>query len=259
MNSDPIEGNTYSEPPAQQPQMVRVRLPEVKPIVTYIILGITLLVYALQWITLSTLGYDLPAVLGIKSNQLIIAGQIWRLITPVFLHSTGSLLHIAFNMYALYALGPGIERLWGHARFLALYFLAGFAGNVLSFAISASNSLGASTAIFGLIAAEGMFLFRNQKVFAGRTRGPLTQIVVVAAINLLAGLAPGIDMWGHLGGLIGGLIFAWFATPLLTVEGFTPDFRLVDQRETREVVMGAILVLGVFALLAGFVITTRMG
>ena len=110
------------QPEARNPNPVPVlfKLSKEKPWVSYTLLGITVLVYGLQFLStkLSTGGYDWPALLGAKINSLILAGQLWRLITPVLLH--GSLMHIAFNMYALFILGPGLERFYGHKRFLAL-------------------------------------------------------------------------------------------------------------------------------------------
>ncbi|MEN8173793.1 MAG: hypothetical protein ABFS03_13060, partial [Chloroflexota bacterium] len=65
------------------PKDVTVRIPTIKPIVTYTILGLTTLIYLLQMGSESLLGADLPAYYGLKVNQLIAAGQLWRLITPV--------------------------------------------------------------------------------------------------------------------------------------------------------------------------------
>ncbi len=92
------------------------------------------------------LGTDILLLYGAKINELISQGQFWRLLTPMLLH--GSMLHIVFNMYALYVIGPGLEVHYGHLRFLMLYLLAGFAGNVVSFTLTPSPP-GASTAIFG--------------------------------------------------------------------------------------------------------------
>ena len=86
-------------------------------------------------------------MLGAKVNELILAGQVWRLITPILLHA--SILHIGFNMYALFVIGPQLERFYGHGRFLLLYLIAGFTGNVLSFVLSPNPSLGASTSVLG--------------------------------------------------------------------------------------------------------------
>jgi rhomboid protease GluP len=88
---------------------------------------------------------------------------LWRLFTPLLLH--GSIAHIGFNMYALFIIGPGLERYYGHLRFLVLYLLAGFAGNVFSFLFTPALSVGASTAIFGLVAAQGVFLYRHRQLF----------------------------------------------------------------------------------------------
>src|SRR5258706_14469805 len=100
-----------------------------------------------------------------KINQAIMAGQLWRLLTPMFLHDDTFILHIGFNMYALVIIGSDLERRFGDWRYLLLYALAGFAGNVFSFLLSPAPSLGASTAIFGLFAAQMVFLYRNCTLF----------------------------------------------------------------------------------------------
>lgn len=194
------------------------------------------------------LGTDILMALGAKINAAIRSGQYWRLITPVFLHA--NLLHIGVNMYALLAIGPGLERQYGHARYLVLYLLAGFSGNVVSFIFSPYVSLGSSTAIFGLLAAEGIFVYQNKGLFGSRSRSILMNILVIAAINLVIGLTPGIDNFGHLGGLIGGLLFGWFAGPIWQPEGLYPELRLVDQRQPITVELTAIGVFVLFAALA---------
>jgi len=219
------------------------------PVVTYTLLGLTIFVFALQYFTQWTYGgVDAAALIGMKVNRLIEAGQYWRLITPMFLH--GSILHLGFNMYALYIFGPNLERFYGHGRFLALYLLSGFAGVVLSFLLSPSNSLGASTAIFGLLAAEGVFLYQNRSMLQSAQR-MLTNLITIAVINLVIGFAPGmnIDNLGHLGGLLGGFMFAWFGGPLLAAEGY-PQRVLVDQRTSRQTLLAGLGVFVVFGLLA---------
>jgi rhomboid protease GluP len=184
-----------------------------------------------------------------KINEYILAGQWWRLFTPMLLH--GSLIHIGFNMYALYALGPGLESTYGHGRFLALYLIAGFAGNVLSFLFSGANSLGSSTAIFGLIGAEAIFLFRNRQIFGAGAQRALTNVLFVALANLMLGFAaPGIDNWGHIGGLLGGSFFAWFAGPLYTLRGDFYAPRLEDVHNSARAVGAGAVDLLVFVGLA---------
>ena len=236
---DAAEETQESPPSPPRPRQIRLHLPERPPLVTYLFLALTILVYLTQVLTGE--GYvdllhltcpyfatpDLPSCFGLKVNELILDGQYWRLITPILLH--GSLLHIGFNMYALYILGPDLEQHYGHAGFLALYLTSGFAGIVLSFLLTDAPSLGASTAIFGLLAAQGVFVFRNRRIFGRRAQVVLRSIVNIALINFLIGLAPGIDNWGHLGGFLGGALFAWVAAPEYKVTGEAPDMHLVDK------------------------------
>lgn len=244
-------------PPGPAAQRVPVSLPAARPVITYIWMALSILVFLGQQASRTTFGGDLPAALGMKVNDLILQGEYWRLFTPVILH--GSVLHLGFNMYALYIFGPGLERHYGHGRFLALYLLAGFAGNVLSFIFSSANSLGSSTAIFGLLGAEAVFLFRNQRLLGGSARRALNNLILIAVVNFLIGLSPGIDNWGHLGGLLGGTFFAWLGGPVLEVAGVYPDFRVEDTRPRRQVVLAGVLDFLVFAALAGIAIYLRSG
>jgi rhomboid protease GluP len=246
-------------PPASTaPQQVPVRTPQVTPMVTYTLLGVSVFIYALQWASQSFLGFDYPSALGLKVNELIIQGQLWRLFTPMFLH--GSILHIALNMYALLAFGPQLERYYGHTRYLALYVVSGFAGNVASFLFSAAPSLGASTAIFGLLGAEAIFLYRNRKLFGSSAQRALTNLIVIAVINLVYGMAgSGIDNWGHIGGLVGGVLFAWFGGPVLEVSGSYPQLEMADTRQTSQVILAGLGVALLFAVLAAVRIFTASG
>lgn len=238
-----------SPQPAPVERSIELRFLGVRPIVTYILIGLTIGVFLLQMLSQSLFqGVDYPALIGLKANKAILAGDIWRLFTPILLH--GSILHIAFNMYALYVLGPGLEFHYGHARFLALYLLAGFAGNVASFLLSDVYSLGASTAIFGLVAAEAIFVYHNRRFFGVKARAILQNILVISVINIVIGFSGRIDQLGHLGGALGGLIFAWLAGPRLAVEGIFPAVALVDGREQTQVWLAAAGVGALFVLLA---------
>jgi len=240
------------------PERMLVRLPRGPVRATYAIIALTVFVYLLQIIGSNFAladaicpyfgTNDIPACYGLKVNELILSGQLWRLITPILLH--GSLLHIGFNMYALNALGPELERHFGLRSFIALYLASGFSGFVLSFLMTASPSLGASTSVFGLLAAEGVFIYRNQRVFGPRARAALTGIVNIAVINFLIGLSPGIDNWGHFGGLLGGALFAWFAAPIYAIAGEGPEYDLVNTRQQDNTILALGLVGAIFAFLA---------
>ncbi len=228
--------------------MVSVAMPNRAPYATYTLIAITVIFYGLQMASVAMTGNDILIAYGARYNDAIHAGQLWRFVTPALLHA--SIPHILFNMYALFSLGTGLERNFGHGRFLLLYVLGAFTGNVFSFLFSQGYSVGASTAIFGLLGAEAVFLFQNRQLFAGHYGRAIQNVIFIAIVNLIIGLQPGIDNWGHVGGLLGGLMFTWFAGPLWKIEGVPPALHVVDQRSTRDVVVGAALVILVFGALA---------
>lgn len=174
-----------------------------RPVVTYGLIALNVLVFGYQ----TVVGIDAVAGdWGMWPIGVAVNGEWWRLITAAFLH--GSVLHILFNMYVLFALGPTLERVLGHVRYTLLYLLAALGGSVASYTFSPLQTLsvGASGAIFGLMGAL---------VVAGRRlRYDITQVLVLLAINVAIGfLAPGIDWRAHLGGLITGAavaaVFVW--------------------------------------------------
>ena len=169
-----------------------------RPLVTYTVIGINLAVFAIQLLVgINELAVDF----GMWPFGIAIDDQWWRLLTSAFLH--GSFLHIAFNMYVLFVLGPPLERILGHGRFVALYLMAAAGGSVASYAFSdiRTVSVGASGAIFGLMGAL---------IIAGRRlRTDIRQVLILLAINVVIGfLAPGIDWRAHLGGLVTGMVVA---------------------------------------------------
>lgn len=255
MSLPPEREEGFREPevgePAPQPPVIRLQMPFKRPWLSYGILGVTVGFYLLQMASQQCVYFgsgvsyvlDCTAIHLAKINEAIRQGELWRLITPVLLH--GSSMHILFNMYALYVLGPGLERYYGALRFGLLYLVSGVAGNVASFLLSAQPSLGASTAIFGLVAAQAMFILRNRILFGRQSAAILTNIAFVIGVNLLLGLSPRIDNWGHIGGLLGGLAFAGLAGAVFKVTGLMPDLRLEDQRhDSRALFVAASLVLG---------------
>ena len=229
------------------------------PYITYALIGICVGVYLLQLATRTLLQVDIPAAWGVKANNLIMQGQVWRLFTPIFLHSSQTVLHIGFNMYALFYMGRTLERFYGHRRYLGLFLLSGFAGNVISFMFSPHQSLGSSTAIFGLLGAEGVLIYQNREIFGNIARQALSQVVIIAVVNLIIGLTPGIDNWGHIGGLIGGTLFAWFGGPLLQKQGLFPPYTLKDAHGNREAIIAGTGVGALFFFLTIAVMFMRSG
>ena len=191
---------------ASIPQVTTVAggAPISKPVVTYTLIGINVAIFALQFaVGVNAVAGDW----GMWPVGIAVGGEWWRLVTAAFLH--GSFLHVAFNMYVLFALGPTLERILGHSRYLTLYLLAALGGGVASYVFSdiRTVSVGASGAIFGLMGAL---------VVAGRRlRYDITQVLILLGINVVIGfVSPGVDWRAHLGGLVtGGVVAAIMVFP----------------------------------------------
>lgn len=261
MNQDqshyPNQGkNGQSVPPYgsnPQPQMM-IKAPAVKPFVTFIILGLTLLVYLAQTFSKMQFNADIVMVFLAKVNRAIVSGEFWRLITPVFAHA--NYIHIGFNMYALWILGRQVEMLFGHGRFIMLYFISAFGGNVLSFAFSEAISLGASTAIFGLIGAQAVFIIKNRHIFGDRARPMLSQIGLILVLNFAISIVPGssIDLWGHLGGLLAGIVFSVIGAPVLELVRKEGMVMIDDSTPKSDRYLAFLMVLLAFSVIVFFAI-----
>ncbi|MEN6482859.1 MAG: rhomboid family intramembrane serine protease [Anaerolineaceae bacterium] len=227
------------------------------PLVTYSLLALTVLFYVVQQVLVQRYGFDLLFLLLGKINDRILAGEFWRLLTPALLHD--NLIHLMFNMYALSILGRQIEPFYGKWRFLLLYVIGALGGNVLSFVLSSYSSLGSSTAIFGLLAAEAVFIWQNREIFGKQSRGILMNLVFVLVLNLFIGILPGsnIDNWGHLGGLLAGFFFAFMAGPLLAFRQQEAGVRLEDNRTKQQIGLASVMVVVAFAVIAAIPFFTR--
>lgn len=235
----------------KEPQVISFRILQGKPIVTWILIGFTAAVYLSQALSKWRTGVDIPMAFGAKiSPYITYRHQYWRLITPVFLHA--SITHILFNMYALFTLGPSLENYYGHWDFLRFYLICGFTGNVFSHVFAPKTvSVGASTAMFGLIGAQAMFLYKNRRILRNY-RMALRNIAFVLVMNLLIGLSGGIDNWGHLGGLAGGTLLAWMCGPEMAfiVDEKTKRPELVNTVPRSRIEISCALVTVFFAALA---------
>jgi membrane associated rhomboid family serine protease len=151
---------------------------------------------------------------GAKENDLIIQGQYWRFITPVFLHA--NLLHVGLNMLNLLVLGVVLERLMGHLRFILVYFITGVVSIIASFYFMPSEvSVGASGAIFGLVGAYSIFVLMHRRAFRRGGIPALLWLVFIIGANLSIGLfIPNVDNFAHLGGLLSGCLLGWWFMPL---------------------------------------------
>jgi membrane associated rhomboid family serine protease len=167
--------------------------------------------------------FDQGALVGAAVR---VDGDWYRLVTAMFLH--GSLLHLAFNMLALYWLGTIVEQALGTWRFLLLYFVSGIAGSAGALLLSNefAVTVGASGAIFGIMGAWLVLEYMATGTFAGQALG-------LIVLNLALTFAiPNISVGGHLGGLVGGIL-ATFALA---------HFRYARPRSLGPVLVGLIMV-----------------
>ena len=142
-------------------------------------------------------------------------GEWWRAVTATLLHSPSSILHILFNMYALYLFGPGLERQVGAISFVGLYLASATAGGVAFQYFSDGAAVGASGAIFGLFGAVliGTFPLRHTEYGGARFR----RLLLLLGINIALPLfVPNIAWEAHVGGLLMGVVVAslWQRIPI---------------------------------------------
>lgn len=177
------------------------------PVATYTIIAICVIIFAIQWVSDSITGeFAFAPFLGWT--------EPWRFVSAMFLHSPRSLMHIGFNMYALYILGSYLEPLMGRARFLAVYLISGIGGQVGVVLLAGNPTLaglasgqdqawvtpvvGASGAIFGLF---GALIVLNRHL--NRSVAGIYGIVLINAV--LGFVIPNIAWQAHLGGFVTGL------------------------------------------------------
>ena len=178
-------------------ELAKIFLKKDQPIVTYSIILLNIIVFML-----SLLDYNM--IINYFANYYINVknGEIYRLLTACFVHA--NFLHIFFNMYALYYIGPMVEKYYGKLKYLLIYLGSGIMGSLFSVVLSNNVSIGASGAIFGLFGSMLYFGYKYRATLDGFVR---SGIIPVLFINLILGfIVPNIDVYGHIGGLIGGLL-----------------------------------------------------
>ena len=180
-----------------------------RPVVTWTLIALNVFVYLLELINPDKavhyggmIGGAFDPVLNERVG--VVFGDWYRLLSSAFLHeplSTGfGIFHIAFNMWALYVVGPPLEQMLGRLRFIAIYLVSALGGSVLYYLLVPPNSppaIGASGAIFGLFGAWF--------ILSRRLRLDARMVVILIVVNLvLSFTVAGIAWQDHVGGLIAG-------------------------------------------------------
>jgi len=171
-------------------------------LVSKILIGLNVVAYIAQLATEDKAGSVFQR--GAMQSYAVADGDYWRLLTAAFLHA--SLLHIAFNMYALYLFGPFAEKALGTVRFIAAYVTAAIASSVFVYWLEKPEvaTIGASGAVFGLFGLVLVLLLKAKQ--------DVRTLLVLLAINAVISLQGNISWQGHLGGFVAGcLLGAAFA------------------------------------------------
>lgn len=144
---------------------------------------------------------------GGRLISLINQGEWWRIITPNFIHL--GIMHLLFNSFALYQIGPLVEELYGSQKFIFLYLATGIVSNLAAYTFFI-NGAGASGSIFGLIGLMAVYGYRIGGAFG---RGLMRQMLIWAAFGILMGFGIGADNVSHIGGMIAGAVFGFIIKP----------------------------------------------
>jgi membrane associated rhomboid family serine protease len=203
---------------AAQKYFARSRGDALPPFMTYIIIAVTAVT---SYMAMS--GPNVPGThftnleLQLEMNSAAIAhGELWRLLTVTLVHDPANILHLLFNMYALWYAGQLVERMYGSALMLAFYALCGIAGATASFAFgSSAASVGASGAIFGLFGVILVATRFHHTVLDAQSRAIASQVGVLIVLNLVIGFSGflNIDNFAHVGGLAAGLWLSFLIPP----------------------------------------------
>ena len=194
------------------------------PIATLTIVAVSVAVMVLQTLAGGSKNPDFLMDFGASYRPYFQHGQYWRAVMPMFLHI--GWWHLVLNMIPLLLLGPVLEQIYGYGRYAAIYVGAGISGSLLSMYHGHSvPAAGASGAVFGVVMATltAGYVHRDAlphplaRVFR-RSRFAAI-LVVFIVVELVSGyLSQNIDNWGHLGGLVGGALFAFLIPPPNLVE-----------------------------------------
>ncbi len=160
------------------------------------------------------------------SPVAVVHGYVWQLLTYAFLHA--NLMHLLFNMWALWMFGSAIETAWGHREFLRLFFFSALGAGLVSVALAYSHAfgmdvrtptVGASGGIFGVLVAFGMVFGETEVrmfplVFISfKAKYFVAGMIFIAVASTLEARGDGVAYVAHVGGLIFGLLYTRFMSP----------------------------------------------
>ncbi|MGE0786438.1 MAG: rhomboid family intramembrane serine protease [Sandaracinaceae bacterium] len=196
---------------SKQQQAFTTRTQSRQPIATYALLAVNLAFFAAEVALAGGVDANVRLLtrMGGIAPDLVRDGEVWRLVSGTFLHS--GVMHVAFNMLVLVILGRFVERLIGSARFLVLYTACALAGSIAStMFVNASVSVGASGALWGILAAQAVFAFAPGFLPDAMVPGAKRAAITNLGLNVLASFRPHVDWAAHAGGGIVGALLLYF-------------------------------------------------
>jgi len=233
-----------------------------KPVITYLLVGIPVGLFCLRLSPLEMNGM-LDAVRARMETDFTL-GEVWRMLIPLV--GSQDLLPLIVSMYSLVIIGPGLEKRYGGWRYLALYLVSGYAGNVLA-ASAANTQPGAMPAVVGLIGAQTVFALHHTPLFGVRATAVVHLCIRLFLLNLAVVMLPfGIPfgnelsvgrVWSILGGTVAGLSFARFGGPTWEVVDTLPHLRVVDSRPRLHSLFIALILAGLAFLFAQMTLMSR--
>ena len=213
MSNLPITPPVYT-PEARDPRAQGFyETPGYRPLATYFLITLNVVIFGLMTLAGGSTNQEVLLEFGASYGPLFRHGEYWRLVMPMFLHI--GVLHLLINMYALYLLGRILEHVYGYGRFALLYVGSGMFSSYLSMAVGPHIAAGASGAIFGIAGAMLVAGFLHRASIPRRLRRVFGGgILLMVVANLAFGaIVPGIDNWGHVGGLFGGMVLGGLIRP----------------------------------------------
>jgi membrane associated rhomboid family serine protease len=242
MTTTPV-GMRCPECAKQRTRVMRIRDTSTRPRVTLALIAINVVVFLAEQGQFSVFGTGIHGTVideGVLDRyHIAIEHQYWRLVSSGFIHE--NLLHIGFNMYLLYLLGTLLEPAIGSLRFAAIYFTSLLAGSFGVLLVTASPSLGASGAVFGLMGAAVVELRARRVSVMESGIGGLIILNLILSFSIA-----NISVGAHVGGLIGGTLAAL-------------AIRAADERNHRALGLAACLALSAGSVAAAISVAGASG
>ncbi|MBD3346237.1 MAG: rhomboid family intramembrane serine protease [Chitinivibrionales bacterium] len=199
---------------------------------------------ALKWLLIANIGIYVLQILPTMGNyvtywgalipfKVFTQGQVWRLVTYMFLHGQDAIWHLLFNMLALWMFGTELEQMWGTRRFAVFYFLAGILSGLFSVLMWKSFIIGASGAVLAVLTAYAYYFPHRQVLFFFIFPMPVRLAVAIIGFISIAGSlssAGGIAHLTHLAGIAIGLVYVKYYDQIVALKDHIVDVKKEKQQ-----------------------------